>query len=222
MPLIFMLILTIIIPTIIYVGKNIIQPTETAEIEKQEDTNEEKISAASVKVEAGDSYTVPKDGKYRIELHGGHSERYKYDDTWISGNVGNRLTCYTDISKGTNFRIVGLKGESGNGRGSDGANRCFDNKFSRQKYCFGSVGAPGTYACQKTYYCTECDSVMGVGSWEKKNYASCLWPTVYAGADNREGSSGPYRRCDNCGEMKLSYLWYYTQWRWIWRRTWDV
>ena len=65
-PLIFMLILTIIIPTIIYVGKNIIQPIETAEIEKQEDTNKEKISAEKVTVNAGDSYTVPKDGIYKI------------------------------------------------------------------------------------------------------------------------------------------------------------
>ena len=105
-PLIVMLILTIIIPTIIYVGKNIIQqPTETAEIEKQENTNEEKISAALVRVEAGDSYTVPKDGVYKIELHGGKSEAVSLstldgDDRTYSGNAGKKVTGYVSLSKG--------------------------------------------------------------------------------------------------------------------------
>ena len=97
-----MLILTIIIPTIIYVGKNIIQqPTETAEIEKQEDTNEEKISAASVRVEAGDSYTVPKDGIYKIALHGGKSADIELEDgTIISGNKGSKVTGYASLGAG--------------------------------------------------------------------------------------------------------------------------
>ena len=102
MPLIFMLILTIIIPTVIYIGKNIIQqPTETAEIEKQEDTNEEKISAASVTVKAGRSYTIPKDGIYKIELHGGKSADIKLTNgTIISGNKGSKVTGYVDLLKG--------------------------------------------------------------------------------------------------------------------------
>ena len=102
MPLIVMLILTIIIPTIIYVGKNIIQqPTETAEIEKQEETNEEKISAASVNVEAGDSYTIPKDGIYKIELHGGKSKDITLENgTIISGNKGSKVTGYVRLNEG--------------------------------------------------------------------------------------------------------------------------
>ena len=101
MPLIVMLILTIIIPTIIYVGKNIIQPIETAEIEKQEESAEEKISAASVRVEAGDSYTVPKDGVYKIELHGGKSADFKLKDgTIIPGNKGSKVTGYNILYKG--------------------------------------------------------------------------------------------------------------------------
>ena len=101
MPLIFILILTIIIPTIIYVGKNIIQPTETAEIEKQEDTNEEKISAEKVTVNAGYSYRVPKDGIYKIELHGGKSADIKRSDgTIILGNKGSKVTGYVRLVKG--------------------------------------------------------------------------------------------------------------------------
>ena len=112
MPLIFMLILTIIIPTIIYVGKNIIQqPTETAEIEKQEDTNEEKISAETVTVNAGDSYTVPKDGIYKIELHGGKSADIELTDgTIIPGNKGSKVTGYVSLSKGKLLHIVSLEG----------------------------------------------------------------------------------------------------------------
>ena len=107
-PLIVMLILTIIIPTIIYVGKNIIQqPTETAGIEKQEDTNEEKISAATVRVEAGDSYTVPKDGVYKIELHGGKSaDILTADGQTILGNKGKKVTGYVNLSKGNVLESV--------------------------------------------------------------------------------------------------------------------
>ena len=103
-----MLILTIIIPTIIYVGKNIIQqPTETAEIEKQEESEEEKISAETVTVNAGDSYTVPKDGIYKIELHGGTTEDFKItDDTIISGSKGSKVTGYKRLKKGTLLSAV--------------------------------------------------------------------------------------------------------------------
>ena len=97
-----MLILTIIIPTIIYVAKNVIQPIETAEIEKQEESYEEKISAASVRVNAGDSYTVPRDGVYKIELHGGKSADIELTDgTIISGNKGSKVTGYVSLNAGT-------------------------------------------------------------------------------------------------------------------------
>ena len=111
MPLIVMLILTIIIPTIIYVAKNVIQPTETAEIEKQEESDEEKISAASVRVEAGDSYTVPKDGIYKIELHGGKSEDIELTDgTIIPGNKGSKVTGYVRLNEGENLRATVMNG----------------------------------------------------------------------------------------------------------------
>ena len=106
-----MLILTIIIPTIIYVGKNIIQPIETAEIEKQEESDEEKISAASVRVEAGKSYTVPKDGIYKIELHGGKSADIELTDgTIILGNKGSKVTGNIRLNKGDVLNSVIMAG----------------------------------------------------------------------------------------------------------------
>ena len=154
-----MLILTIMIPTIIYVGKNIIQqPTETAEIEKQEESDEEKISAASVKVEAGDSYTIPKDGIYKIELHGGKSEDIKLKDgTIMLGNKGSKVTGYISLRKGNVLKCSRRSG--GHTYGPDlvismkscyGANGvCIENKS----------GVTYAYASRWTRF------IMGVCKW---------------------------------------------------------
>lgn len=48
------------------------RPSETANLNKNVDNNEEEIKAAeATTVNPGGTYTVPKDGIYKIELHGG-------------------------------------------------------------------------------------------------------------------------------------------------------
>ena len=71
MPLIVVLVLISII-AVICVGEPFGRPAETAELNKNIDTNKEKISAETV--QTGETYTVPTNGIYKIELHGGHGE----------------------------------------------------------------------------------------------------------------------------------------------------
>ena len=69
MPLIVVLVLISII-AVICVGAPFGRPQENAEISKDVETNKEEILAETV--QAGETYTVPEDGIYKIELHGGH------------------------------------------------------------------------------------------------------------------------------------------------------
>ena len=69
MPLIIVLVLINII-AVICVGAPFGRPQENAEISKDVETNKEEILAETV--QAGETYTVPEDGIYKIELHGGH------------------------------------------------------------------------------------------------------------------------------------------------------
>ncbi len=72
MPLIVVLLLICVIAVICVIAP-FGRPSETAELNKDIDTNEEEISAATT-VNAGETYTVSSDGIYKIELHGGHGE----------------------------------------------------------------------------------------------------------------------------------------------------
>ena len=68
-PLIVVLVLINII-AVICVGAPFGRPSETAELNRDIETNKEEILAETV--QAGETYTVPEDGIYKIELHGGH------------------------------------------------------------------------------------------------------------------------------------------------------
>ena len=82
---------------IIYVGAPFGRPPETAELNKNIDKNEEQISAATATtVNAGDTYTVPKDGIYKIELHGGHGENH----VEAEGGKGSKVIGYKKLSTG--------------------------------------------------------------------------------------------------------------------------
>ena len=48
------------------------RPSETAELNRDVEANKEEILAETTTVQAGETYTVPEDGIYKIELHGGH------------------------------------------------------------------------------------------------------------------------------------------------------
>ena len=67
-PLIVVLILISIV-AVICVGAPFGRPSETAGINRDIETNKEEILAETV--QAGQTYTVPEDGIYKIELHGG-------------------------------------------------------------------------------------------------------------------------------------------------------
>ena len=69
MPLIVVLVLINII-AVICVGAPFGRPSEIAELNRDVEPNKEEILAETV--QAGQTYTVPEDGIYKIELHGGH------------------------------------------------------------------------------------------------------------------------------------------------------
>ena len=70
MPLIVVLVLINII-AVICVGAPFGRPQENTEIGKDVEPNKEEILAETKTLQAGETYTVPEDGVYTIELHGG-------------------------------------------------------------------------------------------------------------------------------------------------------
>ena len=92
MPLIVMLILITIISTILEVANSIKHQTEIAEINRDIETKKEEILAETV--QAGQSYTVPENGVYKIELNGGHGNEFgkKGPQVWtVSGFSGTKV-----------------------------------------------------------------------------------------------------------------------------------
>ena len=80
---------------VICVGAPFGRPTETAELNKNIDENGEQILAAeTTTVNAGQTYTVPKDGIYKIELHGGHGDDYLSG----RGTSGDKFTGYIKLN----------------------------------------------------------------------------------------------------------------------------
>ena len=73
-PLIVVLVLINII-AVICVGAPFGRPSEIAELNRDVEPNKEEILAETV--QAGQTYTVPEDGIYKIELHGGKGEGTK-------------------------------------------------------------------------------------------------------------------------------------------------
>ena len=109
MPLIVVLILICVMPTIIIVRNGITRPQETAEINKEVE-QEEQISAETTTVEAGETYTVPKDGLYKIELHGGKSQDLVMSDGTISGWQGDKVTGYVNLKKDDSLNVLPVTG----------------------------------------------------------------------------------------------------------------
>ena len=64
-----------IIIAVICVGAPFGRPSEIAELNRDVEPNKEEILAETV--QAGQTYTVPEDGIYKIELHGGKGEGTK-------------------------------------------------------------------------------------------------------------------------------------------------
>lgn len=125
--LIIILILICVVPTILLVWMHIVHPQETAELNKEVEQQEEKIEAATTTVQAGDTYTVPKTGLYKIELHGGNGG----STTRFTGAKGSKVTGYVNLTEGekllTENHIGGeglssnyFVGDQYNGRGGDG------------------------------------------------------------------------------------------------------
>ena len=56
---------------VICVGEPFGRLAETAELNRDVEANKEEILAETTTVQAGETYTVPEDGIYKIELNGG-------------------------------------------------------------------------------------------------------------------------------------------------------
>ena len=108
MPLIVVLMLICIIPTIILVWNEIGCPQETAELNKNIEQKEEQISAATV--QAGQSYTVPTTGVYKIEMHGGMSTGLT---GYYKGLKGSKISGYIALSSGSTLETTVATGYSG-------------------------------------------------------------------------------------------------------------
>ena len=92
-PLIVISMLICIIATII-LGSGIGRTQENTEIGKDVEPNKEEILAETV--QAGETYTVPEDGVYKIELHGGHGQA-RVDGS--EGGNGSKVTGYVRLRK---------------------------------------------------------------------------------------------------------------------------
>ena len=87
------------------------RPSETEELSKDIERNEEEISAATATtVNAGQTYTVPQNGIYKIELHGGHGEGIGK----AIGGKGSKVTGYIKLNKDN---ILTTESYSGGGNG---------------------------------------------------------------------------------------------------------
>ncbi len=75
-PLIAMLVIICTIVAIC-VGAPFGRPSETANLNKNVDNNEEEIKAETTTIEGEGTYTVPKDGVYKIELYGARGFKQK-------------------------------------------------------------------------------------------------------------------------------------------------
>lgn len=128
-PLIVVLMIICIIAIICVVGFGLSRPQEIGELNKDTETDEEQISAATTTVQAGETYTVPKDGIYKIELHGGHSEASTFD----TGTKGSKVIGYVKLLEGDQLTTLEHKGGSGY---SGGASR----DYTRFKYYNGNGG----------------------------------------------------------------------------------
>ena len=96
-PLIVMLVLICII-AVICVGEPFGRPSETAEINRNVEQNEGQILAETTTLTTGQTYTVPEDGLYKIEMYGGNGANLKLKDgTIIPGYKGKKATFHVRL-----------------------------------------------------------------------------------------------------------------------------
>ncbi len=96
-PLIVVLVLICII-AVICVGEPFGRPHENAEINRDFEQNEGQILAETTTLTTGQTYTVPEDGLYKIEMYGGNgSDLNLKDGTIIPGYKGKKVTSYVRL-----------------------------------------------------------------------------------------------------------------------------
>lgn len=104
--LIIILILICVVPTIVLVvGQAIGRPQETAELNKEVEQQEEQISAATTTVNAGDTYTVPKTGVYKIELRGGDSGGFDSVSGWVDGLYASKISGFIRLNQNDKIEL---------------------------------------------------------------------------------------------------------------------
>ena len=107
-PVIVVLVLISII-AVICVGAPFGRPSETAEINRDVEANKEEILAETTTVNAGETYTVPEDGIYKIEVHGGRGGSNSVNP-YVYGSVGSKATGYVRAYEGNQIEIRNLPG----------------------------------------------------------------------------------------------------------------
>ena len=108
-PLIVVLVLINII-AVVCVGAPFRRPSETAELNRDIEPNKEEILAKTTTVQVGGTYIVPKDGIYKIELHGGKG--YQFDNS-TQGQKGTKVTGYVKLNSGTSISTGSYQGGAG-------------------------------------------------------------------------------------------------------------
>ena len=108
MPLIVVLVLINII-AVICVGAPFRRLQETAKLNKDIEPEEGHISAATT-VQAGQSYTVPTTGLYKIEMHGGMSTGLT---GYYKGLNGSKISGYIMLGEGDTLGTTVASGNSG-------------------------------------------------------------------------------------------------------------
>lgn len=161
-PLIIVLMLMCIIPTIILIlGVAFDHPTETAELDKNVEQSEEIKAAA---VQSGKEITIEENGVYIIKLHGGAgAERVvnagKDNEEKWQGDNGSLTIGYMVLNAGD---VLTTKSHSGGGTGS-GSTRASKGGNGISVYLNNvrlgyASGGPGASIVGTRTYCGGCSS----------------------------------------------------------------
>lgn len=187
-PLIVVLMLMCIIPTIILIlGVAFDHPTETAELDKNVEQGEEIKAAA---VQANKDITIEETGIYLIKLHGGSgtirvaNEGKDNEEAWY-GDPGSLTIGYVHLERGdvlTTKSHTGGNYASGSKRSSKGGNG-ISVYLNNNRLGYAS-GGPGASVVGYREYCSKCSSDEETTSYnnlEMSDYDTIGWRPEGAG-----------------------------------------
>lgn len=173
MPLIIVLMLVCVIPTIILISANVGHQTETAELDKVAE-QEEEISAAVVT--GGSSITIEENGIYLIKLHGGSGATKvinagKDNEETVYGSNGSLTTGYIYLSRGDVLTTKVYKGgAAANATYSTKGGQGISVSLGTTRLGYVS-GGPGSNMVGDRGYCSACKSDEDSTTWTSGTYS---------------------------------------------------